>query len=84
MGPRSRSSWQAARAPGDTTWPSGADLEEFGRSELLDVIDISAFVAELRAALASGDLNALMPPSEDVYRPENRDLAERLMLHIPG
>jgi hypothetical protein len=62
----------------------GAILEDFGKRELLDAVDMSAFVAEQRAALASGDLNALMLPSEDVYRPENPDLAQRLTLNVPG
>ena len=57
---------------------------DLGKRQLLEVVDMSAFVAEQRAALASGDLNALMLPSEDVYRPENPDLAQRLMLDTPG
>ena len=62
----------------------GAILEEFGKRELLEVIDMSAFVAEQRAALAAGGLDALMLPSERVYRPESPDIARRLNLDVPG
>ena len=55
-------------------------LEAFGKYELLDVIDMSAFVAEQRAVLASANLNALMLPAEHVYRPENEAVARRLGL----
>jgi hypothetical protein len=58
----------------------GDILEAFGRHELLEVIDMSAFVAEQRAVLALGDLNALMLPAEQVYRLENEAVARRLGL----
>ncbi len=58
----------------------GGVLEAFGKRELLEVIDMSAFVAEQRAALASADLRGLMLPAEQVYLPENRELARRLGL----
>ncbi len=58
----------------------GAILEEFGKRELLEVIGMSAFVAEQRAALASGGPSALVLPAEHVYRPENPDTAGRLGL----
>jgi hypothetical protein len=56
----------------------GAILEEFGKRELQEVIDIGAFVAEQRAALASGGTSALTLPREHVYTPENPDTVRRL------
>ncbi len=58
----------------------GAILEEFGKRELQEVIDMRAFVAEQRAALAASGLSALVLPTEHIYRPANPDTARRLGL----
>lgn len=46
----------------------GAALEAFGARELLEVVDLSAFVAEQRDQLRHG-LASLVTPREDVYNP---------------
>jgi hypothetical protein len=57
-----------------------AVLEAFGTRELVEVIDLSSFVAEQRAALASGGVDALVTPRERVYRPNDPVVATRLRL----
>ena len=47
----------------------GPVLEAFGTSELLEVIDLSAFVAEQRGVLSSRGTAALLMPRERVYVP---------------
>jgi hypothetical protein len=56
----------------------GEVLEAFGRRELLEVIDLSRFVAEQRAALAASGVNTLVTPRERVYFPADRAVAARL------
>jgi len=58
----------------------GEVLEAFGRRELVEVIDLSEFVAEQRARLLSGGVSALAPPRERVYRPADPEVASRLRL----
>jgi Domain of unknown function (DUF4291) len=58
----------------------GGVLEAFGKRELLEVIDMSAFVAEQRTALAAGGADVLRLPLEQVYRPENPAAVRRLGL----
>jgi uncharacterized protein DUF4291 len=58
----------------------GSVLEAFGRRELLEVIDLTAFVAEQRAVLVAGDTNRLRSPTERVYRPADPAIAQRLQL----
>jgi hypothetical protein len=58
----------------------GEALEVFGRRELVEIIDFSAFVAEQRSALASGGASALVTPQERVYRPADPEVASRLRL----
>jgi hypothetical protein len=57
----------------------GRVLKAFGREELLEVIDLSAFVAEQRANVPAERRLLLMVPTEAVYRP-NDDICERLGL----
>jgi hypothetical protein len=45
----------------------GKILEAFGRRELVEVIDLSGFVAEQRGRLSSGALADLVTPRERVY-----------------
>jgi hypothetical protein len=58
----------------------GEVLEAFGRRELVEVIDLSAFVAEQRSALSSGGVSGLVTPRERVYRPADPAVAARLRL----
>jgi hypothetical protein len=58
----------------------GPVLDAFGRRELLEVIDLTAFVAEQRERLQSGGVSAILTPRERVYRPADPSVAERLGL----
>jgi len=58
----------------------GSALEAFGARELLEVIDLTAFVAEQRATLLSAGLSRLRTPAEHVYRPADPALAAQLKL----
>ncbi|MFO0881093.1 MAG: DUF4291 domain-containing protein [Gemmataceae bacterium] len=62
----------------------GEMLEAFGRRELVEVIDLSAFVAEQRERLASGGVADLVTPRERVYRPADTAIALRLGLAAGG
>jgi hypothetical protein len=56
----------------------GPVLEAFGTRELVEVIDLSDFVAEQRARRSPG--GALLTPRERVYRPADDAIAARLRL----
>ncbi|WP_439625828.1 DUF4291 domain-containing protein [Gemmata sp.] len=58
----------------------GDVLEAFGRRELVEVIDLSDFVAEQRERLKSAGVRALETPRERVYRPADPATAARLRL----
>jgi len=58
----------------------GSILEAFGTTELLEVIDLSEFVAEQRSVLASRGVSALVTPRERVYMPTESTIATRLRL----
>jgi hypothetical protein len=58
----------------------GSVLEAFGKRELLEVVDLTEFVAEQRAALSSAAPNRLRTPVEQVYGPADSAIAERLCL----
>jgi len=58
----------------------GEVLEAFGRRELVEVLDVSEFVAEQRVRLSSGGAPALVTPRERVYRPADPAVAARLHL----
>lgn len=58
----------------------GGVLEAFGRRELVEVIDLTNFVAEQRERLAAGGVGALRTPRERVYRPADDEVARRLGL----
>jgi hypothetical protein len=58
----------------------GDVLEAFGKRELVEIIDLSPFVAEQRAELAAGGVDALVTPRERVYRPSDPAIAARLRL----
>lgn len=52
----------------------GAALQAFGRTELVEVIDLSEFVAKQRAVLASEGVDALVTPTERVYTPASKEV----------
>jgi len=58
----------------------GGVLEAFGRRELVEVVNLSAFVAEQREALAARGVSALVTPRERVYTPADPAVAARLGL----
>jgi hypothetical protein len=58
----------------------GAVLEAFATRELVEVIDLSPFVSEQRAALAARGVEALVTPRERTYRPADPAVAARLGL----
>lgn len=62
----------------------GAVLEAFGQRELLEVMDLSGFVAEQRSRLAGGGVAGLETPRERVYVPADPDVAVRLGLTVQG
>jgi len=62
----------------------GTVLEAFGQRELLEVIDISAFVAEQRVHLTAADGAALLIPRERVYYPADPAITARLGLAEHG
>jgi hypothetical protein len=58
----------------------GERLEAFGTTELLEVIDLSEFVAEQRGVLDARGVSALVTPRERVYAPADRAIGGRLRL----
>lgn len=62
----------------------GTVLEAFGQRELLEVLDISAFVAEQRVRLTKPDETPLLTPRERVYYPVDSAIATRLGLADHG
>jgi hypothetical protein len=58
----------------------GKALEAFGQRELVEVIDLSEFVAEQREQLSSSGVSAIVTPRERVYQPNNPEIAKRLRL----
>jgi len=58
----------------------GHVLDAFGRRELLEVIDLSAFVAEQRSVLAAAGVSKLLTPREEVYVPADPETGRRLGL----
>jgi hypothetical protein len=58
----------------------GEVLEAFGRRELLEVNDVSDFVAQQRGRWLSGGVAALETPRERLYRPADPTILARLGL----
>jgi len=58
----------------------GAVLEDFGKRELLEVIDMTAFVAEQRELMSRTGLGELRTPVERAYIPGEEAIARRLKL----
>ncbi|AWM41115.1 hypothetical protein GobsT_02770 [Gemmata obscuriglobus] len=61
----------------------GRVLEAFGTTELLEVIDLSEFVAQQRELLAARGTSALITPRERVYSPTDPAIAAQLRLAVP-
>ncbi len=59
-------------------------LEDYAEREILEIIDVSAFVAEQRQNAARQRLGELVTPQERVYVPDNRALTARLGLSDVG
>ncbi len=51
----------------------GAALEAYGKREAIQIIDMSAFVAEQRANVADWRNGKLVTPTEDVYVPASKN-----------
>ena len=60
----------------------GDVLEAFGQRELLEVIDLTEFVAEQRANASASGLSALLTPTERVYAPADAAVVRRLGLSV--
>jgi hypothetical protein len=58
----------------------GEVLEAFGRQELLEVLDLTEFVAEQRSRLSTSGVMALLTPQERAYVPSDPVLVARLGL----
>ena len=58
----------------------GERLEAFARRELVEVIDLSDFVAEQRERLAASGASAIATPRERVYQPVDPRIAAKLRL----
>ncbi|MDB5311514.1 MAG: hypothetical protein JWO38_5716 [Gemmataceae bacterium] len=61
----------------------GGVMEAFGRHEVVEVVDLSDFVAEQRSVLAARGVSALVTPRERVYTPADPAVAARLGLASP-
>ncbi|VTR91294.1 Uncharacterized protein OS=Planctomyces limnophilus (strain ATCC 43296 / DSM 3776 / IFAM 1008 / 290) GN=Plim_1570 PE=4 SV=1: DUF4291 [Gemmata massiliana] len=62
----------------------GPVLRAFATTELLEVIDLTEFVAEQCEVLSSRGTSGIFIPRERVYVPENPSIAKRLRLAIDG
>jgi hypothetical protein len=58
----------------------GDAIEAYGRREPLEILDISAMVAEQRARWKTDGLSALSTPRERVYHPADSSIAAQLRL----
>lgn len=58
----------------------GKMLEQFGTQELVEVIDLSSFVAEQQSVLSSSGVSELVTPRERKYVPADPAISVRLRL----
>ncbi len=58
----------------------GSILQQFGTQELLEVIDLSEFVADQRSILDSRGVNSLKTPRERVYVPTDSEIVRKIRL----
>jgi hypothetical protein len=57
-------------------------LQAFGQREMMEVIDLSEFVAEQRSRLSAEGVSALVTPRERGYFPKDQAVATRLGLFM--
>lgn len=62
----------------------GDVIAKYAREWILDIEDISGFVAEQRNHAMSGDYHRLLTPTENVYPVTKTDVAARLGITIPA
>jgi len=60
----------------------GAALENYGKREALEIIDLSEFVAEQRPFAASWDQGELQTPVEQVYVPEDPQIGLKVGIEL--
>jgi Domain of unknown function (DUF4291) len=58
----------------------GEVLKAFGQREVVEVLDLSEFVAKQRSRLSSGGASAIVTPQERLYLPAEPAVAARLRL----
>ena len=58
----------------------GRTLKDFGKREILEILDISGFVSEQRENISAEQIADLITPIEHVYNPDNPEIRERLQL----
>ncbi|MCP3995457.1 MAG: DUF4291 domain-containing protein [bacterium] len=61
----------------------GKVLAEYGREAIVEIVDVSDFVAQQRLNIAPGRRASLLTPSERPYLPARREVGERLDLAAP-
>lgn len=58
----------------------GEALEDYGRREAIDIIDVSEFVSEQRTRIGAWKTGDLVTPLEHVYVPADKKIAEHIGL----
>ena len=61
----------------------GPTLAAYGCQEILEIIDMTAFVAEQRQSLSESGRAGLVTPKERVYRPASHEICHKLGLANP-
>lgn len=59
----------------------GKSLEAYGKNEIVEIIDVSEFVAQQREYIADWQSGTLLTPTEDVYAPSSPTAADNVGLH---
>ena len=83
-----RRQWDPDHSPGGTALPRraiqlglrGRVLKDYGRHQILEITDLSSFVAEQRENRASEKRGKLITPLERVYLPADPSIQSRLQL----
>lgn len=55
-------------------------LKEYAKNAIIEIIDLSEFVAEQRKIVLLGDYTNLLTPKENIYIPHNRAIQKKLQL----
>jgi hypothetical protein len=58
----------------------GRPLKDFGKQEILEILDLTAFVTEQRTNTTASHIEELVTPAERVYIPDDPDICARLRL----